>query len=685
MTVINRELLNPKSIVFVGGSDNVTKPAGKLISNVKQSNFEGDLYVINPKATSIQGIACVDPETMPQVEMAIIGVAAKFIKGYVELLATKKGCKAFIIISAGFSEMGAEGKKLQDEIVEIIAKNDGCLIGPNCTGVFSPHYNALFAGPMPKHDSKGVDFVSGSGATAAFIMEECLNLGLSFNSVFAVGNSAQINVEDVIEYWDETFEEDKSSKIKMIYVEAINDPQKLLKHASSLISKGCKICAVKSGSSSAGSKAASSHTGALASPDLAVETLFRKAGIVRCSGRDELVTVAAIFTQPEIKGKNIAIVTHAGGPGVMLTDALSHGGLEIPTLEGPKADALLAKLFDGSCVSNPIDFLATGTAEQLGAIIDAMNDDFDNIDAIPVIFGSPGLGKLTEPYKVIAEKMKTSKKPIYPIFPSIITAKEETEMFKELGGVYFPDEVNFGKCLVKVANTPKPEGQVELPKVDKEKIRAIVDNCDNGYISPKDIQGLLDAAGIDRAGEAVVKTAEDAIVKAKELGFPVVMKVVGPVHKSDVGGVVLNVKDEATVEKEFKRMIEIKDTTAILLQPMLSGTELFCGAKKEDKFGHMVLCGMGGIFIEVFKDTKAEISPVSKNRAFEMISSLKSYKIIKGVRGQEGISEEKYADTITKLSALLEVAPEIFEIDLNPLLGTKDRVVAVDARIRIEK
>lgn len=684
--MINNQLINPKSIVIVGGSNDVTKIGGKIIKNIKDNDFKGTLYAINPKETEVQGLPCFKNVTeVPEVEMAIICVAVRFVKDTVAELANNKNCKAFIILSAGFSEMGAEGKALQDEILTIINKNNASLIGPNCTGVLTQNYAGIFAGPIPKLNPKGCDFVSGSGATAAFIVEKGIPMGLSFSSIFTVGNSAQIGVEDVVQYWDETFDPKTSSKIKIIYIESVNQPQKLLKHASSLIKKGCKIAAIKSGSSDAGSRAASSHTGALASPDRAVDTLFRKAGIVRCFGREELVTTAAVFAQPELKGKRIAVVTHAGGPGVMLTDTLSDGGLEVPHLEGAAADRLLEKLFPGSSIANPIDFLATGTAEQLAAIIDSMNDEFENIDGIAVVFGSPGLFDVKEVYEVLAGKMKESKKPVYAILPSVVSAKEETVYFMSLGQSYFSDEVLFGRALTAVANTPKPVGAVELPEVNNSEIRTIIESCENGYIAPEKIQALLDASGIPRAGEAVVESAEEAVQKAEELGLPVVMKVVGPVHKSDVGGVVLNVKDTATVKKEFLRMIEIKDTTAILIQPMLSGTELFVGANYEDKFGHMVLCGLGGIFIEVLKDTSAEISPVSRSKAEKMIKSLKSYKIIEGVRGQEGVDQSKFADIIVRLSALLEAAPEIKELDLNPLLGTMTKVTAVDARIRIEK
>ena len=460
----------------------------------------------------------------------------------------------------------------------------------------------------------------------------------------------------------------------------------LYKHASSLIRKGAKIAAIKSGGSEAGSRAASSHTGALASPDVAVDALFRKAGIVRCNGRDELATIASIFMHPVPKGKNIAIITHAGGPAVMLTDSLSNGGLNIPHIEGEKAKALLEKLYGGSSVANPIDFLATGTAEQLGHIIDACENDFENIDAMAVIFGSPGLFPVYDVYDLLDEKMKSCKKPIYPILPSVINVKDEIEHFIKKGRINFTDEVTFGNALSKVINTPAPQPEnIEMPAIDKARIRKVIDSAENGYLNPADVFELLDAAGIDRAFEQVVYNVEDALAFARKHGFPLVMKVVGPVHKSDVGGVVLNVKDEETVIREFDRLMKIKDTYAVLMGEMLKGTEVFIGAKREDKFGHMVLAGLGGIFIEVLHDVNTSISPVSAQEAERMIKNLKSFKIIEGVRGQEGVNQEVFASQIRKISALVEIAPEIFEMDLNPLLGNMKYVKAVDARIRIEK
>jgi acetyltransferase len=408
--------------------------------------------------------------------------------------------------------------------------------------------------------------------------------------------------------------------------------------------------------------------------------------------------VAALFTYKPLKGKRIAIVTHAGGPAVMLTDALSEGGMEIPRLAGPAADRLLEKLFAGSSVANPIDFLATGTAEQLGYIIDACENDFDEGDAIAVIFGSPGLFPVDDVYSLLHDKIRSCRKPIYPILPSVINVKREIAEFIAHGNAIFTDEVLFGRALCRVNATPTPavpEKTVDVTagssdlngistRTDIRVIREIIDSAGDGYLSPEKVSVLLRAAGVETVAESVVASAEAAVRTAASMGYPVVMKVVGPVHKSDIGGVALNIINEARVWEEFVRMKAHPEVTGIPIQKMISGRELFCGATREGRFGHLVMAGMGGIFIEVFRDVATALVPVSDQEARLMIRSLKSYKIIKGIRGSAAVNEEAFVRVITSLSNLLAAAPEIAEMDINPLLGTPEKIVAVDARIRIQ-
>ena len=687
--MINTELINPKSIVVIGGSNKTSKPGGNCVRNIINGRYKGDLYVVNPKETEVQGLRCFNSvHDIPQTDLAIISVPASLCLETITVLAEEKGVKAFIMYTAGFGEETEDGGKLEKEIVDVINNAGASLIGPNCIGLLNRYHHSLFTLPIPTIDPFGVDMISSSGGTAIFIMESAIKMGLRFNSVWSIGNGAQITVEDVLEYMNENFNPETDSMIKLLYIESIKDPDKLLEHTTSLIRKGCKIAAIKSGTSESGIRAASSHTGAMANPDLAVEALFRKAGVVRCHSREELATLGAAFTLKELKGKNIAIVTHAGGPAVILTDALSKGGMKIPKLsDSPVAKELKSKLLPGSSVSNPIDILGTGEPAHLSVAIDYCENKFDDIDGIAVIFGSPGLTRVYEVYDVLDKKMRTCSKPIFPILPSVSTAWDETDFFVKKGHVNFSDEVGLANALTKILKTPHPlANNLELKGVDIPQIRRIIENIpESGYIAPKYVQMLFKAAGIQMVEELVSDQWSEIQVFAEKNGYPVVAKVVGPIHKSDVGGVVLNIRTPEHLEIEFKRLMKIPDAIAVMIQPMLKGMELFAGAKYEEKFGHIVLCGLGGIFVEIFKDVASGLAPLATEEALSMIRSLKGYKVFEGARGQEGINEHQFANIIVRLSALLRFATEIKELDINPLLATPKGIIAVDARIRIEK
>ena len=705
--MINRQLLHPESIVVIGGSNNIHKPGGAIIRNLINGEYQGTLYVVNPKEEKVQGIKVFhEASEIPNTELAILVVAARFCPDYVEYLAKEKGVKAFIIISAGFGEETQAGAELEKRILDSCEKYGCALIGPNCIGLLNAWHHSVFTQPIPQLSSKGVDFISGSGATAVFILESAVIKGLPFHSVWSIGNGKQIGIEDVLQYMDEKFDAEKDSHVKLLYIENIANPDKLLFHASSLIRKGCRIAAIKAGSSESGSRAASSHTGAIASSDSAVEALFRKAGIVRCFSREELTTVGCIFAtlensknrfnssnnnlSPSFSSMNMsrfAIVTHAGGPGVMLTDALSKGDLQVPKIDGEKADELKSKLFPGASVANPIDILATGTPEHLGLAIDYCEKCFDNIDAIMVIFGTPGLVNVYEAYDVLHQKILECKKPIFPILPSVHTAGQEVEDFLKKGHVNFSDEVTLATSLVRILKTPLPAPpEVELFGIDVPRIREIIGGIqENGYVSPDKARELLSCAKIPMVPEKVSDSKEELIAFAENIGYPIVAKVVGPIHKSDVGGVTLNIRSAEHLSLEFDRMMKIPEAKAVMIQKMMKGTEIFIGAKYEKKFGHVVMCGLGGIFIEVLKDVSSGLAPLSYGEAYSMIHSLRGYKILKGTRGQTGINIQRYAEVIVRLSTLLRFATEIKEMDINPLLADENDVIAVDVRILIEK
>lgn len=684
--MITPELLNPRSIVIVGASNDVSKPGGKVLKNILHNHFAGDLYVVNPKETAVQGVQSFSSvNELPQVDLAIIAIAASAVEKTMEILAAEKKCKGFIVFSAGFSETGEEGRLLEARCEKIASRAKATFIGPNCIGVITGAYKGVFAGPIPEYDPLGCDCVSASGATMVYILEIAIPRGLKFRDIYSIGNSAQIAVEDILQYWDESFDVATSSRIKLLYMEQIVDPARFLHHARSLIRKGCRLAAIKAGATEAGSRAVSSHTGALAGSNDAVNALFRKAGIIRCYSRVELVYVAAIFTIPKLTGNRLAIITHAGGPGVMLTDVLTRNGMLVPKIDGVAAQKLLTKLHPGSSVENPIDFLATGTAQQLGEILDCVEHELSNIDGAVVVFGTTGMWKVDDVYKVLHEKMKICKKPIFPILPSMIQAAEEVSHFHAMGHVNFLDEVSFGYVLSRVYKTAAPYPDPVIPQMDASGIRNVADLANEGFIAPEAVIALLEAAGIPCVQQERVITLASAVQKAEGLGFPLVMKVTGPLHKTDVGGVVLNIHSTKEVEDNFKRLLSIEGATGALLQQQLSGIELFFGIKLEEGFGHLILVGLGGIYVEVFKDISSGLAPIGKTEAMMMVRRLKAYPVIKGIRGNEGVDEELILETIMRLSALTQIVPEIVEMDINPMLGAGNRLVAVDGRVLIKR
>ncbi|OJV36224.1 MAG: CoA ligase [Bacteroidia bacterium 43-41] len=677
------QLINPKSIAVIGASENIEKPGGKVLYNVKNGTFEGKLYAVNPKHENIQGVQTFkNVSELPQTELAILAIPANLCVAAVKTLLEEKNTKAIIVLSAGFSEMGPIGKKMEREMALLADKHKATLIGPNCIGVMNPFHQSVFVSPVPKMEWGGTTLISSSGATCVFILESALSKGLAFSSVFSVGNAVQTCIEDVLEYLNETYEDGKSPKIILMYIESIKKPQVLLKNAQELIAKGCRLAAVKSGISDAGGRAAASHTGAMLNSDMAVDALFRKAGIIRCNSRGELTAVGAVLQHPKLNGKRIAIITHAGGPGVMLTDVLTIGGMQVPRLSDELMSDLHNELFEGASTANPIDILATGTSEQLEKCI-AFCDKLEDIDGIVVIFGSPGLFSNIDAYRVIREQQNSCLKPIYTILPSILNAKEEMDQFVDEGGVFFEDEFVLGNALLSESRYVAPVVEKEAGKLKNEaEIKALLKGR-KGLIPTHIGFEVLDLIGIRRPKNKIVSTEPEAIKAAQKLGFPLVMKVVGPAHKSDVGGVVLDVVTVDAVKENFKRLIGIKNAAGVELCQMERGLEVLIGVKKEPGFGHIITCGLGGIFVEILKDIQYALAPVTRTEALRMIRALKSYKMIQGVRGKEGISEEVFADVICKVSDLLVAVPEIEELDLNPLMGHGHHLSAVDVVIKI--
>jgi acyl-CoA synthetase (NDP forming) len=683
--MIASQLISPKSIAIVGASENESKPGGKVVRNLLHGNFNGILYAINHKPINLDGVIWFpNVNDIENVDLAIIAIPASQCVQTVKIL-IEKGTRAFIIYSAGFSEAGLEGIAIERELIDLISKANGTMIGPNCVGIINEFYKGVFTTPIPHFDMLGCELISSSGATAVFIMESALLTGLKFSNIYSIGNASQTGVEELLEYMDQTFNTDKSPKVKLLYLEQIKNPFKFIKHATSLIQKGCRIAAIKSGYSEAGGRAASSHTGALASSDTVIRALFKKCGIVYCSSRDELIAVAGVFQSKELVGKNIAIITHAGGSAVMLTDALTTNGLNVPAFDANETSELLSRLNPGSSVANPIDFLATGTASQLGEIIDFC-ENYEYVDGMVVVFGSPGLFNVKDVYDVLESKMAICKKPIFPVLPSLINAEKEIKQFLEKGRVNFPDEVNLGKALAHVFVSKKSLFEkVQLPEIDTVAIRALINACPSGFLEAEKCRELLDAAGIEIAKQLIITEQSHLFKLEDKLNFPIVMKVLGPVHKTEVGGVKLNIMNEILANQAFEELMAIPESKGVLIQEMVSGEELYCGAVKQGDFGHLVICGLGGVFLELLHDTASALAPMSKNEITSMIQSLKGYPLIQGYRNKKGLNENKFIDIVMRVGALVHIAPEISELDLNPIKALGNSMIAVDVRICIEK
>ncbi|HAN86787.1 MAG TPA: CoA ligase [Firmicutes bacterium] len=693
-------IVDPSSIAVVGASNDLSKPGGSVAKNIADHGYAGDLWAVNPKHDDVLGLATFKTvgDLPGAPELAIIAIPARGVRGVVEELA-EMGTRAVIILSAGFGEVSEDGKREELALVEIADRHGMTMIGPNCMGVLTPSYAGVFAGPIPTLKPGCIDIISGSGATADFLVELAMGRGLPLSSMFTVGNGAQVGVEDILGMMDEWFGPG-SARVKALYMESVKKPQKLLRHARSLIAKGCSIVGIKSGTTGAGKRAAASHTGAMASDDTAVQALFEKAGIIRVSSKSELLDVASVLlTAGPIDGRNVCVLTDAGGPGVLLADELARQGLEVPLLRDATRERLAEVLWPGSSVLNPIDCLSTRTFHQIEQAVKIISEEeSDRIDVMPLIMGDPGMGEISEMYEVIAQAMDESPIPVIPVFPSPITSARALEDFKARGKSYFADEVQLGRSLGRVINRPRPMEPAEsLPGYRRDEIarvlrgegvggsaRALTAEGARTALEPDTAAAILEAAGIRMPGQAVACRVEDLDKICAGLGFPVVMKVVGPLHKTDVGGVVLDVSSVEAARDTWRRLMSIDEATGVLVQPMIEGTELIVGAAREEGFGTLVMFGLGGVFTEVLGDVKFALAPLGMEESERMVDSIRGRRLLDGVRGGRGVDVGAVADMIARVGLLVSDFPEIVELDLNPIKGYGSELYAVDARIIVD-
>ncbi len=677
-------LFNPKSIVVIGASNDKLKTGGRVTDNIKSNGYKGELWAINPKTPGIMGLPTFKSVAeLPEApELAYIAIPAPFVRGSLEELAAK-GTKVVIILTAGFGEKDQKGKEEEEKFLEIARANDMTLIGPNCSGFLTTCYSGKFAGIIPRLKKSQIDIISGSGATVDYLMEQATMRGLSFSNVVNMGNSIQIGVEDIFQLVDENYGPE-NSKLILTYMESVKKPLKLLKHARSLTKKGCTIVGIKSGVTAAGERAAASHTGAMASPDTAVQALFDKAGIIRVESKADLIEIATAFMALKglIADYRVCIVTDAGGPGVMLSDELGRQGLSQPILRDETQKRLSEFLPPEAAIGNPIDTLPSRTPEQMEQIYKVLDEtEKDNIDVIFTIVGNSGLTDNWKLYQSIMNGMDTCSIPVIPIMSSANTCQDMLVKVREAGKVIFPDEVPVGKALGRLSRKPVLSEPMEIPAdFDRAKIETIL-NEQPEQLDPEAVKEIMAAIGLKLPFQEDVFDRANLAAACEKAGYPLVMKVIGPLHKSDVGGVKVGIQSLEKAEAAWDEIMKIKDAKGVLIQQMIEGTEVILGAKKEDRFGHLIMFGLGGIYTEALKDVSFALAPLGKEEGMSMIEKIKTLPILKGIRGQKGVSLDVLADYLARLSLLVHNFPQIEEIDLNPVKGYETDLYVVDSRI----
>jgi acetyltransferase len=678
-------LFEPESIVVIGASNDRFKPGGRAIANIKENNYTGRLWAVNPKTADVMGLPTYKTITdLPSApDLAILAVPSGFVPAAIDELAAL-GAGAAMVFTSGFGEKDDAGKQTEQHMRETAEKAGMALIGPNCSGFLTPVYKGKFAGIIPTLSGGAVDLISGSGATVDYIMESATTRGLSFGTVVNLGNSAMLGVEDIVALYDENYGPHCAS-ILMLYMESLKKPATLLRHARSLIQKGCSLVGIKSGVTDAGRRAAASHTGAMATRDAAVGALFEKSGIIRVNSKTAMIDVACVLSAlPEggFKGRRACVITDAGGPGVMLSDELSRCGWDLPPLKQTTMDRLGDVMPPEGAFANPIDCLPTRNAAMIRNVFNILfEEEKDRLDVIAVITGDSGMADNGEIYDEISRAIENGPISVLPVLSSVITSRKAIRRFVEGGRSYFIDEVSAGTALGHVAACMTPEETSDVPEgYDTSAIAGVLEG-QTGALNPDTTARLFSAAGFPLPPQIEVFQEKDLAAGCRQIGYPLVMKVIGPLHKTDLNGVRLNITDDQEAAEAWNDLMAIRDSRGALLQPMVTGPEVILGVGGEGDFGHLVMFGLGGIYAEALKDITFGLAPLTLKEARRMIDGIRGHAIVEGTRGQAGMDLDLLADMITRLGKLVADFPQIEEIDLNPVKGVGKNLYAVDARI----
>jgi len=691
------DLFHPKSVAIIGASTKDLSIGNVIIKNLLHYEFKGPIYPINPKAPEVRGLKAYKTilECPTNVDLAHISIPSKFVPQAIEQCG-QKGVKNVIINSAGFKEVGPEGEALQKLALQTAHKYNIRLFGPNCQGIINTHLdykaycNFTFTYPKPGN----ISIVAQSGGVGAVLMQRFFDLNVGLRFYASNGNACDISIPEIIEYYGE----DEETKVIVLYVESFSDPQEFINVAKK-VSKKKPILAMRAGRTEEGAKAALSHTGGLVDSGLAIDLIFSKLGILAFSDEEEMCQSAIAFAMQTIpKGNRVGIITDTGGPAIIATDTLIQGGLTMPDLSKAAEEKLKGVLFSDASIANPIDVLATANSAHYRAAMDALLDE-EEIDSIFVNFVTPPFVDCDAVAKQMVEISKLGKK---PLVCNLMTDKSqwgETIKILNNGNIPcydFPEGA--AKALASMVKyndiLKKEESEVKYYNdCDRETVKNIIMDAlskEREVLEATEVYKILEAYKIPTAKWGITENQNDLVEIVKNIGYPVVLKADSKeaLHKSDVGGVKLNIKNDKELinaANEISNAIKSDDLKYFIQQFKPNGHEIIIGANSYPGIGHIIMFGLGGIFVELLKDVSFQVTPVSQNESIEMVDSIQSSPILKGYRGEKGANIESILIIIQRVSQLVSENPQIDEMDLNPIKASIDGALVVDARITVKQ
>ncbi len=690
----------PRSIAVIGAARTPGKLGYGVLTNILDYGYRGRVYPINPQADEILGLKAYPSvlDVPDPIEMAIIVIPNKYVPQVMEECG-QKGVKGAIIISAGFREAGMEGIKLERQVLDIARQYGIRVIGPNCLGIISTHtpLNASFAAGMPPKGS--IAFMSQSGALCTAILDWALSENIGFSHFVSLGNKADVDEVDLLEAW----KEDENSRVIIVYMEGLKDGQKFMNVARE-VTRETPVIAVKSGNTAAGSRAVSSHTGTLAGSERAYEAAFEQTGVLRANSIEHLFDYSLAFAyQPALKGRNIAVVTNAGGPGIMATDALEQSGLKLATLQPETVETLREGLPAAANVFNPIDVIGDALADRYAHALKAALADA-NVDGVIVILTPQVYTQIEETAEIVSQIAASQNKPVLGCFMGQEKVGPGIKVLNRHGipNYVFPERaVGAFRAMAEFwERTKRPRPEYKAFDVDRETVRKVFDRVrGEGRLSLGDAESreIMEAYGLRIPRSIVATNADEAVAAAESIGYPVVMKIVSPdiLHKSDIGGVRLNVREATEVRDYYDLLIYRAERYmadariwGVLVQEMAArGKETIIGMNRDPQFGPLLMFGLGGIYVEVLQDVTFRIAPVSPREARDMINEIRSYHLLRGVRGEPPSDLDAIVDTILRVSQLVTDFPEIVEMDINPLTVYEagKGALAVDMRFVLEE